>query len=794
MAGYSMDSLLVWLRDTTRLRGWDNVIALDTRQVSEGLKGIYQLNLENGVTPTVPDGSVVIPDTNISHFFSGFVSGPPGLSLRQASLEHVPLAWRVSMVGGLHTVLAREYGQNEVLRISAYEPLNSPALDMDLALASESNTLSVDLALGEGPELTIAGTETEQREAGKFFHSWLQSLSDSARVFPIVEFSATDNPLLKVRRIEARAQLENAQGVSRQTAEAQGKGALLLFVTLDYGVAGGLPDDSSDFRYLIPNDAGADYSAAMVFSSHALHRAALGHAVMEMLNSPEFFFEMPDKEPLRSMVARSGTFDVAGDSYQSADFVFESSAFSVQASDTHQPLTVDFDYGNAVHSWGFPCTLNFRYRALNSSEWQPYQEATFNVTLKHEFHLTPGEFDKDVIEGHFYCPYNHDAQVTPVAGHLVDISPAELQQINGFVAYTAKHGLLKGLAPHFRADGSETYLSGLKLCGGHGLQARAKRLPHDLAVFGRMGPDSSTLRIVAPQGVVVAGSSLQLRAEPICEGLRWSVTLPDGSHGAPGTISAQGLYQAPDTEAMGQRFHQVLISAENAVGNERATTLIAVQFHGVSLNPLIEVCNHSESVRLSARSVSGADLVWKKKDAASGGSLGPDETDPAGGQIYTAGPRVADKTYVLDEVTVSDGNDARSAWILVKQMPPSLAIRPVEDATLPEGQIRLEVLSGVDTTSLKKGERIPAKTSDEEGLVWSLPAGGPGSIDQNGVYTSASNAGDCFVLIYATWEDDFLGELAGHIILPLPLKQAAAVVKALSIKPDDQAQPVVPGV
>ena len=92
MAGYSMDSLLVWLRDTTRLRGWDNVIALDTRQFSEGLKGIYQLNLENGVTPTVPDGSVVIPDTNISHFFSGFVSGPPGLSLRQASLEHAPLA------------------------------------------------------------------------------------------------------------------------------------------------------------------------------------------------------------------------------------------------------------------------------------------------------------------------------------------------------------------------------------------------------------------------------------------------------------------------------------------------------------------------------------------------------------------------------------------------------------------------------------------------------------------------------------------------------------------------------
>ncbi|RMP69552.1 hypothetical protein ALQ20_00102, partial [Pseudomonas syringae pv. atrofaciens] len=114
------------------------------------------------------------------------------------------------------------------------------------------------------------------------------------------------------------------------------------------------------FRYLFPNDAQLSYSATAVFSSHALHRAAFGHAVMQMLQAPDFSFIVSEDKPLQRMVARAGTFAVPAGDYRSADYVFESEPFSVQAFNTQHPLTIDFEYTQTMQTWEFPCTLGFR--------------------------------------------------------------------------------------------------------------------------------------------------------------------------------------------------------------------------------------------------------------------------------------------------------------------------------------------------------------------------------------------------------------------------------------------------
>ncbi|MCI3945047.1 imidazole glycerol phosphate synthase [Pseudomonas syringae] len=74
MAGYSAESLLAWMKDTTRLRGWDAIVALDGDKVNGLVEHVYQQGVANGLSRPVPDGSIVIPDTHAAHFFRAVCS------------------------------------------------------------------------------------------------------------------------------------------------------------------------------------------------------------------------------------------------------------------------------------------------------------------------------------------------------------------------------------------------------------------------------------------------------------------------------------------------------------------------------------------------------------------------------------------------------------------------------------------------------------------------------------------------------------------------------------------------
>ncbi|MNY26460.1 hypothetical protein D3C86_1603110 [compost metagenome] len=153
----------------------------------------------------------------------------------------------------------------------------------------------------------------------------------------------------------------------------------------------------------------------------------------------------------------------------------------------------------------------------------------------------------------------------------------------------------------------------------------------------------------------------------------------------------------------------------------------------------------------------GSPLNWSIKNPVPGesGQL-VISTKPDGDRTYIAGPKVANKTYVLDEIEVTDsqGSLVRSAYVLVLQHEPGITIRPVEDSGLPEGQVQLK--------AFVNGHVM-------ENAQWSLPLGGPGSLDESGLYSDDVNAKERFVLIMASVEVEPLGTFQGHIVLPLPL-------------------------
>ncbi|SDW54639.1 hypothetical protein SAMN05444064_104241 [Pseudomonas syringae] len=760
MAGHSADSLLAWMKDTTRLRGWDAVIALDGEKVNGLLDDAYRRVVGQGLSRPVPNGSVTIPDTQTSHFFSGCVLGAPALSFRHTSMERAPLAWRLALLGGLHTVVEDIHGQHIIQRITAYQPLNAPGLELDLALDSQGPNLVVDLGQGTNAALNFAGTPAEQREIGKFFQAWLSSPDNHERVFELGVFSEQSNELLQVRRIDVRSQLE-----SPEAEPGSSKGALLLFTTLAYGVTGGLPNEDADFRYLIPNDDKVGYTAAAVFSAHALHRAAFGHAVMRLLQTNDFEFIISADRPLQRMIANAGLVTVSANEYESADFAFRSETFSVQAFNRLHPLTVDFEYNQVTQNWSFPCTLDFSYRALNGGQWQS-RNATFNVSLKHEFHLDADDSDEQAMEGHLYTPYRYDEHVVPVGGLPDALSAEEQRQINGFVAYTVKHALLKGFSQTLDAGGAERFLDNWLLLGEQCLQPMRLQMPYDLAVFGRIVAAPTAFSIVEQQAVVSAGDTLQLTTQPPREGLTWAVKIPsDGSADSYGTIDGQGLYRAPEVLSMPQHFQRVLVEAVDPVTLASSTVLIFVVTSAISVNPLIEVCNHDERVKLSVSNPRGSVLEWKIVNRTpESGTL---EDDPQGGKFYVAGPAGQDKTYVLDHISISDGQSLQAIKVLVRRHAPALVVRVVDSS---DGKVVLQASANDIALDAR----------------WSLD--GPGSIESAGfncVYTSHPGTPERFVVVFATYEDPWgVGTLQGHLILPLPLIDSPDVLRALASQPE----------
>ncbi|MCJ2374997.1 imidazole glycerol phosphate synthase [Pseudomonas sp. RGM 3321] len=754
MAGYSAESLLAWMKNTTRLRGWDAIIALDGDKVNELLERVYQQGLAQGLSHPVPDGSITIPDTYDSHFFSGCVLGAPALSFKHSALEHSLLAWRIPVIAGLHTLVDSAQGQHHVKRIAAYDPLNAPGLDFDLELNSQSADLVVDLGLAENLSLDFPGGSIEREKIGDFFLAWLSNPENHEQQFRLGLFNEQSSELLKVRRIDVRSQLE-----SPDAASIHKKGALLLFTTMEYGVTGGIPGDDSDFRYLIPNDAQQSYSATAVFSSHALHRAAFGHAVIQMLQAPDFSFSVPDDKPLQRMVAQAGTFAVPAGEYRSAEFVFESEPFSVQAFNAQHPLTIDFEYGQTTQTWEFPCTLGFRYRALDSDQWQS-RNATFNISLRHEFHLTEGGSDDQAVEGHLYTPYLFDHEVSAVPGTLNNLSSGELEQVNGFVAYTVKHALLQGLSKTLDATGAERFLGGLLLPDEQVLQPVLNRLPYDQAVFGRIDPGASTFSIVGHQALIATGEALQLTTQPARSGIVWTLEDPsDGGTEGLGEIDKQGRYTAPAALPVKQGFQRVLIKAMDPVSRHDSTAVVTVLTSSVSVSPLIQVCNHGQRVALTARSSRASALKWTVVDPVAGESGTLEENVGAPHeQVYVAGAGGEGNTYVLDTITVSDDQHTQSIQVLVVRHPPMLSITLV---SVNDQRAELKVIVN--------GRDLP--------VTWSIK--GPGSIDGAGVYSSDSEAPERFVVVFAELPD-ILGVLAGHLILPLPLSGPSGVLQALT--------------
>lgn len=764
MAGNSLESLLAWMKDNSQMRGWDLIVALDGGKLNLGLQQDHIIRLSQGNDLGVIDGSIEIPDTNIAHYLGGFRLAAPGLSFEHASLQSEKTALKMRVLGGTQMMIETVQGQKKILSLTALDPLDGSLLTLNVPLGADAHHVQFDLANSEDLLFTLFRTPNEQREAGKLFKAWFDALGNSRRVYHLGSLPGDDNALMKPRKIDVRTQRREASALGSPATDDEG--AVLLFASMEDGRTGDFPGDNSGFRYLIPDDdAQQHYSATELFSRALIHRAAFGHAVLSLLEDGEFEHIVDETGALAKLVAKRGELRIAADSYRTLDFEFESDAFSLSATGGVLPLSVEFEQSQVIQRWQAQFTLSFRERPLGGTNWTRYT-AVFNINLLHEFRLWADESGATAMEGELSTPYTHTQEVTVVSG-LPEVAPDKLEQIKNFVANTVNRALLGQYAGTLNTTESETFVEDVEIVGGSTLQATHAALPFDQALFGQINASGASFSIVQQSPLLVAGERLQFTTEPVREGVRWTLESLVGDEGDTGQIDPEtGSYRAPPAHAMTGSFNRLLVIARDQNSGERGVSLVTVQANGITINPLIQLCYHGQKVELSAGQLDGSALSWSIKNPIAGesGRL-VTSTEPGGDHTYIAGPQVTNKTYVLDEIEVSNSEgDTRSAYVLVLQREPGVAIKPIENPNLPPGQIQLQ--ASVNGTVL-----------DAE---WSLPLEGPGWIDATGLYSDDISAKERFVLIKAMVDGGVFGKFEGHQIFPLPLTDFPAAIRALA--------------
>ncbi|BBP57883.1 hypothetical protein [Pseudomonas sp. St316] len=763
MAGNSLESLLAWMNGNSQMRGWDLIVALAGGKINLGLQQDHITRLSQGTDLGPITGSIDIPETNVSHYLTGFRLAAPVLSFERASLQSARTSLSLGVAEGTHMMVETAQGLKRVTSLTALDPLNGSQVVLDLTVTADARSVMLDLANSEEVLLKLFNTPTEQREAGKLFKNWFQGLDTGRRVYALGSFAEEGNPFMLTHGVDVRTQARDVQARTPGTED----GALLLFTRMADGGSGSFPGDDSGFRYLIPDDdAQHAYSGTALFSQALIHRAAFGHALVQLLEDAEFERTFDQDGALATMVAKHGALQVTAGRYRSLDYEFESEAFSLPAAAGASPLTVEFAQNEVIQRWQGTFALSFRYRPLGGTTWSTHT-ATFTINLQHEFRLSADESGVSAMEGELFVPYTDTPEVSHVSGLPGTIEPMELEQIKDFVANTVKRGLLERFSTTLTTTSSETFLAGMEIAGRSVVQPHHVALPFDLAMFGQINTSAASFSIVERQPMVAAGRTQQLSTEPAHAGLRWSVENVSGSGSNPGEIDERtGLYQAPPAHALNSTFNRVLVIARDPLTDERSVTLLTVLANPITVNPQIQLCYYGQRVELSAGHLDGSALNWSIKNPVVGESGEVVASDkPGGDHAYIAGPRVARKTYVLDEIEVSQGAQNQSAYVLVLQHEPGATIKLVESPDLPEGQIQLQAFVN---NQLLDGQ-------------WSLPLGGPGWIDaSSGRYSDDFAAQERFVLITVAVDGGDFGMFEGHIILPLPLSSFPTVLEDLA--------------
>lgn len=761
MDGNTLESLLAWMQapENNVMHGWGAITVLGRKKVNELLAQQFiarattdsWLPLVSGVVATIPGKRL--------DAIHGFKLGTPQLSFEKAGVggDHATLSCSVD--AGAWLRMSRIDNQWQTQSIVEIDPLLGPRvlLDLDLTktqgVVSEDGRIVLDLKHSDDVRLTGAGTEEEQELIGSVFSNLISQLPDEQRIWELGSIDAGDEAveLMKPQafRLQTQADPQASPGADAATDR---EGALLVCISMVGQEAGDtLP---ADYPYFLPGDTSLDYSASVLMDENAALMSLL-YAMADALGSGDFeYVENADGTLLQARLTSGqlafepfSVVDPETDEQMSIDV-----GEMIFSATVDQPLTLDFESGKIQLNWTTRSPVSLTVRAGSGS-----LDYMFEVGLS--FHVT---YERKGLQW-TRASYSLDKTLTMPSGRSWEELLGELigMFIVSLLQY-ARDEILRIISERVDPIFADTFWAGagleaftsqqITLGFGESIQSDVLYIPRDVVIFGHVNPTLTSFVVSPLQPLMLAGSSQSFITEPSIPGVVWSAEALEGGSGEKVDISPDGLYQAPQADAVNGLLRVRVIAEDKAKGNSSAA-LVTVLTNPMTISPLIQICSFGETVELAAKGLADMPLQWSigNKVPGESGEVRPSIL-PGGDHTYLAGPKVSDKTYVLDEVRVTGASGARSAWMLVVQHPPALVVKPLV-VDVSAGEVSLQ--------ALWNGFEIKP--------VWTLAAGSRGEITDDGKYKAPDSIHERFALVFATYADDMFGEVQGHIILPLPL-------------------------
>jgi len=806
MATYTLAQLLAWLKDENRLLGWDAIIALRRDPTNALLLQQYIESFNRGTYWSGIGGRVPTGGDDFIEAISDFTLDVPRLFYEDTGLNGSRANLEMAIVEGTQLSLQKKNDRWAVNRMQVYSPTEGPSLFLDLLLADVSGRIDgdrrirLDLSNSSDFRLTFAQTPLEQEKGGEYFRQLFAQLPEEQRIWGVGEIKAGTNPMMRPQSFALRTQ----QGGEN------GDGAILALIRMQGRNEGGFPGEESGFRYLIPNDAGKDYSATVLISQGRVLMAQLLTSFGDLIGHHDFHCVFDEEKELMSATATGGQLNIPGDKVILQDINFADltgdawadveSEFDGFAMLANQQLVLERKGDEVVVRWTASGSTDARSKILNCS--MPLlinrslgkSSVSYSISLLATYELVDGVDGGSVRLKNISYESNADADVAGskaderalpenetktgeaffIIIFLIYLSGMTVSMLTSIAIAMLKSPLVQGaienalnknlpsslIVSDFLKDNIELYF-------GAAIVGSEIHSPGDVGFFGRINPAQTGFAITTPLPRLAAGASHAFHTQPVIAGLQWTVEdLCRRAHDPGGIDPSSGLYQAPRAEHIGGPFTRVRVTATDPATNFRSSALVTVVADPLTINPLISICHPGEEVRLTIGVLGDGPVDVRVENPGPGSGM---IEQVEGVYRYVAGPKVDKETYVLDEVVATYNDQARSVYMLVEQFPPAITVGPVIGATeLPEGQIQLKAeVNNNDVTYA---------------VEWIILFNGSGHMDADvpGLYHSGPSAESPFVCIVATYEDVFIGVLKGHTILPLPFANFSSELQILS--------------
>ncbi|MFJ4375662.1 hypothetical protein ACIP1T_24020 [Pseudomonas japonica] len=766
----SLPDLLRWLGEKPRTFGWNAILAYDSERTNTVLRQEYIERYDSGYFLKPLEELIRTTDASAEYVYD-YVFDSPRLSFVNATIARSGAVLTQQVVGGAQLSLVRPLGltHTRVEKVFSMDALDGPLLESEVALTASTGhvnlagKVTLDISRGDNPRLLFIGSDEHQRTVGQHLQWRFALLPEDQRTIVLNEIPASFEQILKPQQFDIRTQ--PAPGNRERGSRNYGRGAVLLFITMQGEDNGSIPDDDRQLPYLIPDG----HSATLLLGHDFLVRRVFiaGCRAMAHLLDHFEYTTIPDNKGFTRYVwvfrgrLREGR--IYGWSPDFQMMLIEDLILPIGDSDKCSLiLRVDPDsltwslYGNTplavsvkpnsgpsytgnVHtSWGMSRVFNF-----------VVDPGTGKLNLAHvappvsSFTVEPGDF----------------ANYPPIASRF--------KEIGDFVKHYGEWAIANGEQAFARTAASIDVFrfNSLLFKGRNSVLLKSSHVPGDMLMVGDVGPDLSNFVIDQLEPLIGTDSKMEFSVTPPRIGIHWSLEHLPGGSGDLGNISQSGIYNSPKDGAI--KGNSLRLRVRARLGQYTSTALLTVLARDISINPVVQICGARERRELSAGSWTTGVLEWSVVDSGSGATVVP-SSDPEGDHTYIAGAANPSKAFLVDEIQVRNLRTGHrsSAWVVVTSGIPSLEVRYEADSQ-PE-RVRCKAYFA--------GHSEPI---DGLALEWKLLAGS-GRIDSDGLFSLDPEPSHRFAVVTCTVPaPPPFPAYQGFCILPLPLVPLPELLKAL---------------